>query len=141
MICEAKNQDRSEMKSGFPGLYRRPTPGVTSGADFTHGSVTAPRRAMFSTVIDDLQMKIIPPGFRKEIFEISFGLNHGNTGGQSPPLGKAVNVGVHRKRRYAKGLGQDHGGGFMPYSRERFQILRGCRYAAVMLFHQKPGQL
>ena len=66
-------------------------------------------------------MEFVPCVFRKDFLKIVLGLDDIFSPGQTPALGKAVNMGVYGKGRLAKTLRHHHAGGFMSHTRQRFK--------------------
>lgn len=91
--------------------------GITSSADFTDSPVATPRRAVLPTVKDNLQMERVPAGFWEGTLQVSFSFCNVATAGDSPSLGKAMDMGVHGESRHAKCLRHDHAGGFVADTR------------------------
>jgi hypothetical protein len=97
--------------------------GITGSANITNPAVTPTGGAVFSSVKDDLQVKIIPALSGKCLFKVTLGLNNMTATGQSPALGQSVNMGIDRKAGYAKGLSHDHASGFMA---DPWQCFKNC---------------
>ena len=77
---------------------------VEGGANFATDAHATTRWAMFSGVVDDLNMHIVPCFFRKETFEVFFGLLDALSIGETPALRKSVDMGIYGKGRDVKGL-------------------------------------
>jgi hypothetical protein len=59
---------------------------------------------MLPGIVDDLKVQGIPPISRKQSLQITLRLHHGTSVRQLPTLRQSVNVGIYRKRRFAKSL-------------------------------------
>ncbi len=64
--------------------------------------------AVFASVENNLQVKLVPPLLGKEFFGVPFGLLHAFAAGQLPTGHQPVNVRVYRKSWNAEGLAHDH---------------------------------
>src|SRR5690606_7072414 len=107
------------------------------GAGIITGAITnSTGVAMFATVKDNLQMKVVPIFDREKPFEILFGLGNIFTRSQSPALGKAMNMGIERKGRNPKSLRPYHLSRFMAYAWKEFQGYQIGRDRSVELFAQ-----
>ena len=101
-------------------------------ADLAGFPVASSRRAVFSPVKDDLEVKFVPFFPREETFEVSLGLDNIFSGAEAPAFGETVDVGIHGEGGYAKGLGHHDGSGFVPHSREGFKGFKRCgNFASV----------
>ena len=81
-------------------------------------------------------MQVVPARFGKQAFEVPLGLRYVFARTQAPALREAVDVRIHGKGGHAKGLGQDHAGGFMPHTRQAFEGVEVGRHLALVLIEQ-----
>ena len=77
--------------------------------------------AVFATIENDLEVEVVPAFAREEPFEVFFCLLDATPIGQAPPLGEAMDMGIDRKGRHAKGLGQDNRCCFVTNAGQGFQ--------------------
>jgi hypothetical protein len=91
-------------------------------ADEAFGAVASSGGAVFSSVLDHLEMQFFPRLFWPEFFEVGFGLYDAFSIGEFPSLGEAVDVGVDGEGGDFKGVDHDDAGGFVSDSRELFEV-------------------
>ena len=72
----------------------------------------------------------------KKPFEIALGLNHAFAARESPARRQAMNMGINRKRRHAKGLHHDHTCGFVTDPRQGFQRLETSRHLTAVVVQE-----
>ena len=75
---------------------------------------------------------------REKCFQVVLGLLDVAAAGELPALRKAVDVRVHRERRFAKSLRHDHAGGLVPHSRQSLELGKRTRHLSAVLFDQDP---
>jgi hypothetical protein len=92
---------------------------------------------MLAAVEDDPQVELVPMLAGEELFQIPLSLLDTPPVRQFPPLGEPVNVGVHRERRFAKGLRHHDTRGLVPHPRQRFEFLKRPRHLAAMSLKQQ----
>ena len=112
----------------------------TVAADFALRPVATPRGTMFTTVIDDLKMELIPTFTLEQPLEILFGLLHVASVGQLPPLSEAMNMRVDRKCRDAEGLSHDDACRLMSDAGQLFKFCKRLRDISFVLIHKHVRQ-
>src|SRR5690606_30754239 len=81
------------LPSSLAGLLGMLAVGVAGAADIAAGTVAATGGAELATVVDDLQVQVIPSFRREQFFQVPLGLDHTPAIGQPPALGEAVDMG------------------------------------------------
>ena len=97
-------------------------------------------RTVFSSEVDNLQVKDIPSLLWKYLLEIRLCPRHRFSRRQPPPRRESVNVSIHRKRWHAERLGHDHRRGLVTDPSERLQLLEGSRHFSPVLLLDDLGQ-
>jgi len=110
--------------SGFAVNHRFLAGGEEFSTDRASGAVASPCRAVFPSVINDLEVKVAPTCWCEKPFQIAFRLGHARPVTQSPPLCQSMDVRVDRERGKVKYLTHHHAGRFVAYAGERFEALK-----------------
>src|SRR5262245_39357421 len=96
-----------------------------------------PSRAIFTPVVDHLEMKSVPIFFWEMLFEIILNLDHIFTFRTAPPFGKPPDMGIDGKSGLMKRLAHDYGRGFMSYPWKRLKCLESGGHLPMVPFDQQ----
>ena len=110
--------------------------GIARATEFALRAVAASSRAEFAAVKNDLQMQIVPTGFREQFLQVRFGLFDVLAIGQPPTLSQAMNVSVDWKGGNAEGLSHHDTGGLVPNARQPLECFEVSGNFAAVFFDQ-----
>ncbi len=109
-------------------------------ADEAEGAVATASGAMLSPVENDLKVEFVPGLTGEGALQGFFGFDDVLPGGEFPPLGEAMDVGVDGKCGDAEGLAHDDGSGLVPDAREGFKRCKVGRDFTAIFFHKDAGE-
>ena len=89
---------------------------------------------MFAAIVDDLEMKPVPGGLGKELFQVPFGVDDACSACQPPPLSQSMNVSVDWEGILPECLAHYHTRRFMTNSRQFFKLFKTVRDLPVVNF-------
>ncbi len=95
---------------------------------------------MLPTVINDLQVQLVPALLWEKPLQILLRLGNAFSVCQFPSLGQAMNMGVHRKGGVAEGLGHHNRCRLVSDPGKFLQFIESGWYRTTVLIDQDPGQ-
>jgi hypothetical protein len=99
----------------FKGVF---SVGITGCADIADTAITAASRAEFTAIKYNLQVKTVPVVTMEQLLQVMLCLSDVFSFGQSPALGKTMDMGIHWKGRVSKALGHHNARSFVAYTRK-----------------------
>ena len=123
---------RRSWRSGFKGLFRVHTIGITSTAYLTDATIAAPGATKLSAIENNLQVQAIPEFPREETLQVFLSLYNVFSVGQPPALCQTMYMGVHGESGHAKSLRHDYAGGFVADPGEALKSVHVLRDDAIV---------
>jgi hypothetical protein len=105
-------------------------------ADRAARSIARPCGAVLASVIDDLEVELVPRVSREQPFQVAFRLCDIARGTEFPSFGEPMDMRVHGESRDMEGLGHDNGGGLVTDAREGFEFGETVWDLSIVTFNE-----